>query len=126
MTQNMYEINNKSNGVVRTYVRTSVTHKAEVRIDLLTFAQIVNNFALEPYSKLCSFHNLYTSHLKPLHPPIRALWGIAGTFTSYTLHFGSPVGPRKGGMRGFQMTGALFVICNVCQISMRFEEANCA
>ena len=46
-------------------------------IDLLTLMQIVNNFALEPYSKLCSFHNL-------------------------------------------------FVNPNVCQISMRFEEANCA
>ena len=28
-----------------------------------------------------------TSHLKPLHSSIRAL---AGTFTLYTLHFGSP------------------------------------
>ena len=45
MTKNMYGINNKSNGVVRMYVTTSVTHKPEVRIDL-----IVNNFALEPYS----------------------------------------------------------------------------
>ena len=44
---------------------------------LLSFMQIVNNFALEPYSKLRSFHNL-------------------------------------------------FVKRNVCQISMRFEEANCA
>ena len=40
------------------YVTTSVTHKPEVRIDLLTFMQVVNNFALERYSKLCSFHNL--------------------------------------------------------------------
>ena len=38
-----------------TYVTTSVNHKPEVRIDLLTFMQIMNNFALEPYSKLCSF-----------------------------------------------------------------------
>ena len=30
----MYGINNKSNGVVRMYVTTSVTHKPEVRIDL--------------------------------------------------------------------------------------------
>jgi len=58
VTKNMYGINNKSNGVVRMYVTTSVTHKPEVCIDLLTFMQIVNNFALEPYSKLCSFHNL--------------------------------------------------------------------
>ena len=77
MTKNMYGINNKSNGVVRMYVATSVTHKPEVRIDLLTFMQIVNNFSLEPYSKLCSFHNLFVNR-------------------------------------------------NVCQISMRFEEANCA
>ena len=48
-----------------------------MRIDLLTFMQIVNNLALEPYSKLCSFHTL-------------------------------------------------FVNGNACQISMRFEEANCA
>ena len=74
MTRNMYGINNKSNGVVRMYVATSVTNKLEMRIVLLTFMQIVNNFALE---KLCSFHNF-------------------------------------------------FVICNVCQISKRFEEANCA
>ena len=57
----MYGINNKSNGVVRMYVTTSVTHKPEVRIDLLTFMQIVNNFALEPYSKLCLFHNLFVN-----------------------------------------------------------------
>ena len=43
---------NKSNGVVRMCVTTSVTHKPEVRIDLLAVMQIVNNFALEPYSKL--------------------------------------------------------------------------
>ena len=73
----MYGINNKSNGVVRMYVTTSVTHKAEVRIDLLTFMQIVNNSALEPYSKLYSFHNIFVNR-------------------------------------------------NVCQISVRFEEANCA
>ena len=77
MTKNMYGINNKRNGVVRMYVTTSVTHKAEVRIDLLTFMQIVNNFSQEPYSKLCSFHNLSVNR-------------------------------------------------NVCQITMRFEEANCA
>ena len=43
---NMYRINNKSNAVVRMYVTTSVTHKPKVCIDLLTFMQIVNNFAL--------------------------------------------------------------------------------
>ena len=73
----MYGINNKSNGVVRMYVTTSVTHKPEVRIDLLTFMQIVNNFGLEPYSKLCSFYNLSVNR-------------------------------------------------NICQITMRYEEANCA
>ena len=77
MTKNIYGINDKSNGGVRMFVTTSVTHKPEVRIDLLTFVQIVNNFALEPYSKLCSFQNLFANR-------------------------------------------------NVCQISMRFEEANCA
>ena len=46
----MYGINNKCNGVVRMYVTTSVTHKPKLRIDLLTFIQIVNNFALESYS----------------------------------------------------------------------------
>ena len=54
----MYGSNNKSNSVVRMYATTSVTHKPEVRIDLLTFMQIVNNFALQPYLKLYSFHNL--------------------------------------------------------------------
>ena len=73
----MYGINNKSNGVVRMCVTTSVTHKPGVLIDLLTFMQIVNNFALEPYLKLCSFHDLFVNR-------------------------------------------------NVCQISMRLEEANCA
>ena len=48
----MYGIDNKSNGVVRMSVTTSVTHKPEVRIDLLAVMQIVNNFELEPYSKL--------------------------------------------------------------------------
>ena len=72
----MYGINNKSNGVVRMCVTTSVTHKPGVRIDLLTFMQIVNNFAMEPYLKLCSFHDLFVNR-------------------------------------------------NVCQISMRLEEANC-
>ena len=76
MTQNMYGIK-AGNGVVHMYVTTSVTHKPEVHIDPLTFIQIVNNFALEPYSKLCSFHNLLVNR-------------------------------------------------NVCQISVRFEEANCA
>ena len=57
----MYGINNKSNGKVRINVTTPVTHKPEVLIDLLTFMQIVNNFALEPYSKLRSFHNLYVN-----------------------------------------------------------------
>ena len=55
----MYRINNNSSGVVDKYVTTSVTHKPEVRIDLLTFIQIVNNFVLEPDSKLCSIHNLF-------------------------------------------------------------------
>ena len=74
----MYVINNNSSGVVRMYVAaTSVTHKHEVHIDLLTFIQIVNNFALEPYSKLYCIHNLFVNRY-------------------------------------------------VCQISMRFEEANCA
>ena len=41
------------------YVTTSVTYKPEVRIDLLTFIQIVNNFALEPYSNLFSILNLF-------------------------------------------------------------------
>ena len=51
MTENIHGINNKTNGVVRMYyITTSVTHKPEVRIDLLTFNQIVNNFRLEPYS----------------------------------------------------------------------------
>ena len=59
------------------YVTTSVTNKPEVRIDLLTFMQIVNNFALELCSKGCSFHNLSVNR-------------------------------------------------NVCRITMRFEEANCA
>ena len=53
MTKTMSGINNKSNGVVLMYVTTFVTHKPEVRIDLLTFMQTWNNFALEPYSKLC-------------------------------------------------------------------------
>ena len=57
----MYGINNKSNDVVRMYVMTSVTHKPKMRIDLIPFMQIVNNFALEPYSKLCSFHNLFVN-----------------------------------------------------------------
>ena len=39
----MYGINNKSNGVVGdcAYVTTSVTDKPKVRIDLLTFMQII-------------------------------------------------------------------------------------
>ena len=60
MTKNINGINNKSNGVVCMYVCNDcmyVTHKPEVRIYLSTFMQIVNNFALEPYSKLCSFQN---------------------------------------------------------------------
>ena len=77
MAKNMYGINNKSNGVVRIYVTTFDTHEPEVRIDPLTFMQIVNNFEVEPYSKSCSFHNLFENR-------------------------------------------------NVCQISMRFEEGNCA
>ena len=51
----MYGISNKSNGVVPMYVKTSATHKPEVRIDLLSFKQIVNNFALEPYSNYARF-----------------------------------------------------------------------
>ena len=36
-----------------------------MRIDLLTFIQIVrNNFALEPYSKLFSFNNLFAMSTK--------------------------------------------------------------
>ena len=46
VTKNKYGINNKSDGVVRMYVTSSVTHKPEMRIDLLTFMQIVNDFAL--------------------------------------------------------------------------------
>ena len=70
-------INNKSNCAVRIYVTTSVAHKPEERIDLLTFMQILSNFELDSYSKLSSFLNLFVNR-------------------------------------------------NVCQISMRFEEANCA
>ena len=74
----MYGKNNKRIGVVCMYVTTCVTHKPEVCIDLLTLSvQIVNNFALEPYSKSCSCHKLFVNR-------------------------------------------------NVCQISSRFEEANCA
>ena len=65
MTEKMYGINKKRNGVVRMEVTTSVTHKPEVRIGLFLFMQIVNNFALEPYSKLCSFHNLCESQCLP-------------------------------------------------------------
>ena len=65
MTENMYGINKKSNCVVRMEVTTSVTHKPEVCIVLFLFMQIVNNFALEPYSKLCSFHNLGESQCLP-------------------------------------------------------------
>ena len=61
MTKNMYGIYKTSNGVERVHVTTSITNKPEVLIDLLTFMQIVNNFALEPYSKLCSFHDLFVS-----------------------------------------------------------------
>ena len=61
MIKIMYGINNKKNGVVRMYVTTSVTHKSEVRIALLTVMQIVNNFALKPHSKLRSFHNLFVN-----------------------------------------------------------------
>ena len=57
MTKDMYGINNKSNGVVRTYVTTSVTHKPEVRIDLLTFTHIVNNFAV-----VMLVHNLFVNY----------------------------------------------------------------
>ena len=61
MTKNMYGINNKGNGVARMYVTTPVTLKPEVRMHLLTFMQIVNNFALQPHSKLCSFHNSFVN-----------------------------------------------------------------
>ena len=61
MTENIYGINNKMNGVVCMYVTTCVTHKQVVCIDLLTFMQIVNNFVLEPYSKSCSFHKLFVN-----------------------------------------------------------------
>ena len=77
MTKNMYGINNKSNSVVSMFVTTSVTHKPEVRIDLLTFMQIINNFALEPYSKLCSFHNLFVNPCvskRPIVPGIIDFW----------------------------------------------------
>ena len=74
MTKNMNGVNNKSSRVVRMYVTTSVIRKPEVRMISM---QIVNNFALEPYIKLCSFHNSFVNR-------------------------------------------------NVHQISMRFEEANCA
>ena len=61
MSKNKYGIHNKSNGVVRMYVTTFVTHKPEVRIDLLTLKEIANKFALEPYSKLGSFHILFVN-----------------------------------------------------------------
>ena len=57
VTKNMYGIKNNSSSVVRMYVTTCVTHKPEVLIDLLNFIQIVNNFGLEPYSKLFSIFN---------------------------------------------------------------------
>ena len=69
MTKNMYGINNKSNGVVRIYVTTSVIHKREVHIDL-----IMNNFALEPYSKLCSFHIRESQCLPNFHAFRRGQW----------------------------------------------------
>ena len=75
MTKNMNRFNNNNNGVVRMYICYDCV--PVVGIDLLTFMQIVNNFAPEPYSKLCSFRNLFVNR-------------------------------------------------NVSQISMRFEEANCA
>ena len=75
MTKNMNGIDNKSNGVVRVYVTTFVTDQPGLRIDPLTYMQIVTIFALEPYSKSGSFHNLFANN-------------------------------------------------NVCQICMRFEEAN--
>ena len=34
MTKNMYGINNKSNGVVRAYVTTSVIHKPDVALSV--------------------------------------------------------------------------------------------
>ena len=61
MTKIIYGINNKSNGVLRMEVTTSANHKPEERIVLSVFMQNVNNFALEPYSKLCSFHNLFVN-----------------------------------------------------------------
>ena len=64
----MYGINNRSNGVLRMQVTTSVTHKPEVRIYLLTFLQMVSDFALELYSKLCSFHNLFVNRIHFIAP----------------------------------------------------------
>ena len=63
MTKNTYGINNNSSGVVDMYVTTSVSHKPEVRIALLTFIQIVNNFALELYSKLCLIDNFMNRYI---------------------------------------------------------------
>ena len=51
----MYGIKNNSSGVVRMYVTTCVTQKPEVRIDLLTFIQIANNFALELFQSYFRF-----------------------------------------------------------------------
>ena len=67
----MYGNNNKSDGVVRMYVTTSVAHKPEELIDLLTFLQIVNNFELEPYPNLSSFLNLFVN---------RNVWQISMRF----------------------------------------------
>ena len=55
MTKNMYGVNNRSNGVVRMYVTTSVTHKPEMRTDLLTFMQIVDNLALDRIQSYARF-----------------------------------------------------------------------
>ena len=57
--------------IVRMYVTTSVAHKPEELIDLLTFMQIVNNFELEPYPKLSSFLNLFVN---------RNVWQISMRF----------------------------------------------
>ena len=58
MTKNMYGVNNRSNGVVRMYVTTSVTHKPEMRTDLLTFMQIVGNFCtgrIQSYARFITY-----------------------------------------------------------------------
>ena len=60
MTKNIYGINNKSNGVVRMYVTTSVTHKPEVRIDLLTRFMQIGNKILR-WNRIQSYARFITS-----------------------------------------------------------------